>query len=64
MKKQTKKSEQIALGKVADDATFKISKKSKVTYTKIREERDGIVFTSNNSPKSFKQTNRFLVYPI
>lgn len=52
------------LNRLQDDQEFKLSKRSKVIYERVRKEKDGYVFTSTKSQLSFKRKGSTVVYKI
>lgn len=50
------------LNKVGDDNEFCLSKRSKVIYKVIKKVKEGIVFTSTSSGKSFTRKGSTVVF--
>ncbi len=63
MQKQTNiNMKKTILSKVGDDNEFCLSKRSKVIYRLIKKEKNGYVFTSTSSGKSFTRPGKTVVY--
>lgn len=52
------------LSKLKDNEEFKLSKRSDVIYEKVKKEKDGIVFTSTISNRSFKRKGSTVVWKV
>lgn len=56
---------QSTLSSLKDGATFKIQNRSDaVRYKRITKEKDGVVFTSLHSERSYKRPGKMKVYVV